>query len=153
MISSANRTKAHEDVDYIFKELFPQCGMKERQGQTSLCHEMLDAMFGAKIMLSDAGTGIGKTYAYLTAAVIFHKYRMEAGESWQPIAISTASVALQEAIHREYIPFLSKLLIEARYLTHPMESVIRKGKSRYVCDERLIKRLNAVNLQKKNKTE
>ena len=151
MITTEQKNRAHQDADYIFKELFPQCGMKERQGQTSLCHEMLDAMFGAKIMLSDAGTGIGKTYAYLTAAVIFHKYRMEAGESWQPIAISTASVALQEAIHREYIPFLSKLLIRAGYLTRPMESVIRKGKSRYVCDERLIKRLNAVNLQKKNR--
>ena len=150
MITTEQKMCAHRDADYIFKELFPQCGMKERQGQTSLCHEMLDAMFGGKIMLSDAGTGIGKTYAYLTAAVIFHKYRMEAGEPWQPIAISTASIALQEAIHREYIPFLSKLLIRSGYLTHPMESVIRKGKSRYVCDERLIKRLNAVNLQKKN---
>lgn len=84
MITTEQKNRAHQDADYIFKELFPQCGMKERQGQTGLCHEMLDAMFGGKIMLSDAGTGIGKTYAYLTAAVIFHKYRMEAGYPGSP---------------------------------------------------------------------
>ena len=117
MITTEQKNRAHQDADYIFKELFPQCGMKERQGQTGLCHEMLDAMFGGKIMLSDAGTGIGKTYAYLTAAVIFHKYRMEAGESWQPIAISTASVALQEAIHREYIPMFF-LLYHIKRMEH-----------------------------------
>lgn len=129
MISSINRTKAHADVDYIFKDLFSQHGLQEREGQTRLCHEMLEAMFSGKIMLSDAGTGIGKTYAYLAAAIIFHKYRMEAGEPWQPIAISTASIALQEAIRREYSPFLSKLLIQAGYLTQPVGAVVRKGKS------------------------
>ena len=151
MISSINRTKAHADVDYIFKDLFSQHGLQEREGQTGLCHEMLEAMFSGKIMLSDAGTGIGKTYAYLAAAIIFHKYRMEAGEPWQPIAISTASIALQEAIRREYSPFLSKLLIQAGYLTQPVGAVVRKGKSRYVCDKRLQERLRAIDFQKKNR--
>ena len=32
---------------------------------------MLDAMFENRIALSDAGTGIGKTYAYLTAAIVY----------------------------------------------------------------------------------
>ena len=57
-------------MDYIFKDLFSQHGLQEREGQTRLCHEMLEAMFSGKIMLSDAGTGIGKTYAYLAAAIV-----------------------------------------------------------------------------------
>ena len=39
--------------------------MTARPSQIELSHKMLDAMIHSKIALSDAGTGIGKTYAYL----------------------------------------------------------------------------------------
>lgn len=153
MITQNQRNRAHRDVDMIFKELFPEHGMKERKEQTALCHSMLDAMFDSSLMLSDAGTGIGKTYAYLVAAVVFHKYLIAAGEPRQPIVISTASVALQEAIQKEYLPFLSKLLISAGYITWSLASIVRKGKGRYVCDKRLQNRIKAINLEKKNKRD
>jgi len=150
MITQAHIQNAHNDLEMIFRTLFPQYGMKEREGQIDLAHDMLSAMFGDNIMLSDAGTGIGKTYAYLVAAIVYHKYRNAAGEVNLPIAISTASIALQEAIYQEYIPFLSKILIRAGYITRPLEAIIRKGKSRYVCDKRLSRRLRNVDLTKKN---
>lgn len=150
MINIAEKTKAHKDIDRIFKDILPKYGMTERKEQIKLSHEMLDAMFDNSIALSDAGTGIGKTYAYLVACVVFSKYRAFTGEPKQPIVISTATISLQRAVHEEYIPFLSKALMEAGYVDRPILSAIRKGKSRYVCDKRLEKRLRSIDLEKKN---
>ena len=61
--------KAHEQIDYIFSEILPVHGMAERREQIALSHRMLDAMLDGGIALCDAGTGIGKTYAYLVAGM------------------------------------------------------------------------------------
>ena len=66
-----NRKNAHQEIDHIFKELLPAHGMAERPAQVALCHKMLDAMLDGSIALCDAGTGIGKTYAYLVAGTVF----------------------------------------------------------------------------------
>lgn len=150
MITEKQRNHAHMDVEMIFRTILPEYGMTEREGQITLCHTILDTMLDAKIALSDAGTGIGKTYSYLVASVIFNKYRLRGGGPKQAIVVSTASIALQNAVHNEYIPFLSKALMEAGFIDEPLLSVIRKGKSHYVCDERLRKRLKGINLEKKN---
>ena len=67
MINELTRKNAHTELDHIFKTILPAHGMTERPEQIRLSHTMLDAMFENRIALSDAGTGIGKTYAYLTA--------------------------------------------------------------------------------------
>ena len=84
--------------------------MTERPEQIRLSHTMLDAMFENRIALSDAGTGIGKTYAYLTAAIVYSHSRLVDGLPFQPVIIATSSIALQNAIVREYLPFLSDAL-------------------------------------------
>lgn len=66
-----NRQNAHQEIDHIFKELLPAQGMAERPVQVALSHRMLDAMLDDSIALCDAGTGIGKTYAYLVAGIVF----------------------------------------------------------------------------------
>ena len=71
MINELTRKNAHTELDHIFKTILPAHGMTERPEQIRLSHTMLDAMFENRIALSDAGTGIGKTYAYLTAAIVF----------------------------------------------------------------------------------
>lgn len=68
MINELTRKNAHTELDHIFKTILPAHGMTERPEQIRLSHTMLDAMCENRIALSDAGTGIGKTYAYLTAA-------------------------------------------------------------------------------------
>lgn len=59
-----NRHNAHNEIDHIFKDLLPTRNMAERPAQVALCHQMLNAMLEGGIALCDAGTGIGKTYAY-----------------------------------------------------------------------------------------
>ena len=140
-----NRQDAREDIDHIFKDLLPIQGMPERPEQIALSHRMLEAMQGGGIALCDAGTGIGKTYAYLVAGVVFHGLRPS-----RPILISTSSIALQKAVRDEYLPFLSTVLIADGMIAEPIQAVIRKGKSHYVCDQRLERRLGQLDLRKKN---
>ena len=103
--------KAHREVDFIFLTLLPQAGLSVREEQVKLSHQMLDALLEGNIALCDAGVGIGKTYAYLVACILMRKYVAATGNGWlcdkRPIVISTSSIALQEAIIQEYIPFLS----------------------------------------------
>lgn len=145
-----NRKNAHQEIDHIFKELLPAHGMAERPAQVDLSHRMLDAMLDGSIALCDAGTGIGKTYAYLVAGIVFLRSRAARGLQNRPILISTSSIALQNAVLEEYLPFLSSVLMGEQMTKHPIRAVVRKGKSHYVCDERLRRRLQAVDLTRKN---
>lgn len=145
-----NDTQAHQDIDHIFRDLLPQAGMAERPEQIRLCHSMLDAMREGKIALCDAGTGIGKTFAYLVAGILLVKHQAASGSVCRPILISTSSIALQEAIQNEYLPMLSSILLSDDLIHAPLRSVIRKGKAHYVCDARLERRLKQVDAGRKN---
>lgn len=145
-----NRNNAHNEIDRIFKVLLPTRNMAERPAQVSLSHQMLDAMLDGGIALCDAGTGIGKTYAYLVAGTAFSRFRAASGLALRPILISTSSIALQNAVRDEYLPLLSDLLTADGMIAEPLQAVIRKGKSHYVCDERLENRLGQLDLNKKN---
>jgi len=137
-------------IDYIFHDLFPARGMAERPEQVELANLMLDAMLDGSIALCDAGTGIGKTYSYLAAGAAFLRLRAASGESFKPILISTSSIALQTAIQNEYLPLLSDVLIADSLTKQPLNAVVRKGKSHYVCDLRLNQRLGQLDLSRKN---
>lgn len=148
MNTNDNRLKAHKLIDHIFQDLLPAHGMAQRPEQIQLSHRMLEAMQDGKIALCDAGTGIGKTYAYLAAATAASAF--PTGQIARPIIISTSSIALQNAVLTEYLPLLSCVLMADGILTKPLKAVIRKGKSHYVCDERLDRRLRQVYPAKKN---
>ena len=145
-----NRHNAHNEIDHIFQNLLPARNMAERPEQVALCHRMLDAMLEGGIALCDAGTGIGKTYAYLVAGTAYSRFRAACGLEPKPILVSTSSIALQTAARDEYLPLLSNVLTEDGMIAQPLRAVIRKGKSHYVCDARLEQRLGQLDLQKKN---
>lgn len=146
--------RAHQEVEKIFRTLLPEQGMSIREEQIKLCHDMLDTLLEGNVALCDAGVGIGKTYAYLTACVIMRKYsgltgRMVTYEE-RPVVVSTSSIALQKAIISEYIPFLSRIFQENGIIYAPLKAVVRKGKEHFVCDSRLEQRLEAIRGKQKN---
>ena len=149
--------KAHGEIEYIFQELMPKKGFNVREEQLRLSHEMLDTLWGKQIALCDAGVGIGKTYAYLVACIMLDKYGEKGGSlsksDCHPAVISTSSIALQEAILKEYIPFLSRLLLEEKLIRIPLKAVVRKGKEHFVCDNRLEQRLSAIQGKRKNENQ
>lgn len=152
MEKTNNAQQAHAEVEHIFRAILPQNGLAVREEQIALCHHMLDALYQNKITLCDAGVGIGKTYAYLTACVLFEKYRPNE-QTGPDIVISTSSIALQDAIIGEYIPFLSRVFLENGVVKKPIRAAIRKGKERFVCDLRLSVRLEAVRNKPKNEAQ
>ena len=139
--------KAHALIEHIFCDVLPENGLVVREAQIALCHEMLDALMLNRIALCDAGVGIGKTHAYLVACLLWQIYR----PAHLPctVIISTSSVALQNAIVREYLPFLSRVLLKMGVIDKPIHAAVRKGKERFVCEARLSERL----VQIRNKTQ
>ena len=103
------KEQAHGEIERIFRILLPQNGLAVREEQIALCHSMLDTLLHNIIALCDAGVGIGKTYAYLTACILLKKFYPSEPAGSQPVVVSTSSVALQDAIIGEYIPFLSRI--------------------------------------------
>ena len=150
MNTKDNRKKSHEMIDHIFHDLLPAQGMAERPEQMALSHLMLNALLDDSIALCDAGTGIGKTYAYLAAGAAFHRFRADQNRPFHPILISTSSIALQNAIQMEYLPILSDVLTADGLISEPLLAVLRKGKSHYVCRQRLEHRLLQIKFSKKN---
>lgn len=113
-----------------------------RETQIALCHAMLDSLFEGRITLCDAGVGIGKTHAYLVACLLWQIYRP--AQLPRTVVISTSSVALQSAILKEYLPLLSRMLVQAGILDAPVRAIVRKGKERFVCEQRLAERFAQV---------
>ena len=144
------KEQAHGEIERIFRILLPQNGLAVREEQITLCHAMLDTLLKNNIALCDAGVGIGKTYAYLTACILLKKFAPHGPAGSQPVVVSTSSVALQDAIIGEYIPFLSRIFLENRIISKPIRAMVRKGKEHFVCDARLAQRLEAVKDKKKN---
>ena len=137
-----DRQEFHRQIDHVFRDLLPAVGMTEREEQIALCHRLLDTMLNGRIALCDAGTGIGKTHAYLVAGLVFLRCRSFNQLPFRPILISTSNIALQTELQRDYIPQLAQVLNADGWNLNPSElSVIRKGKRHYVCEQQLERRL------------
>ncbi len=117
----------------IFDETLPQHNMARRQKQKELALSMLQALQERKLALCEAEVGTGKTHAYILAVTVYNLYSFRKTTT----VISTSTIALQEALTKEYIPQISKILMQHRIIERPLSFVVRKGKSHYVCDSRL----------------
>ncbi|MCL2343592.1 MAG: ATP-dependent DNA helicase [Firmicutes bacterium] len=134
-----------EALGKIFTEVLPKHGFPPRAKQIELADEILQAMKHLKIFLAEAEVGIGKTLAYLMAAVLIRRGRINAQRlditladgTLKPIVIATSSIALQHAIERDYIPLLSDILMEHGIIKTPLTCVLRKGKGHFLCEQRL----------------
>lgn len=167
-LSSASLSSpGHLFIDKVFLEIFPSMGMTVRSTQIELSHQMLDALYGRKIALCEAGVGIGKTYAYLVAAMAHHLFNPDdfmvrtsqtfyggfSVRTPMPIIITTSSIELQKAIMNEFLPFLSKALVKAGIIKDTICSVVRKGKSHFICEDNLERHISMINSQHKNKKQ
>lgn len=150
----ANTARPRERLERIlyriFEEVLPKHGYTVREAQKELSAQMFEAMCRRAVSFSEAGVGIGKTHAYLIAATVIKRGRVNdfwmsgaypdmpyIGLSRMPVVISTSNIALQTAIADDYIPELSGILMEHGVIKTPLSSVVRKGKEHYVCDRRL----------------
>ena len=126
-------SRAGELLAHVFHDILPEYGLALRESQLSLSLAMLEAMEKGKVALCEAEVGTGKTHAYLIAAAIYRLFHREG----QPVVISTSAIALQKALTEEYIPQISRILLEHRIIGEPLTFTVRKGKSHYACDSRV----------------
>jgi ATP-dependent DNA helicase DinG len=108
-------------------------GYEVREGQLEMARAVGEALGGsgrAGHLFVEAGTGTGKTFAYLLPAALSHRR----------IVISTATRALQEQIFERDLPIVRDVLTE-----HGIEvsAALMKGLPNYLCKRRLSERLRS----------
>jgi len=102
----------------ILKKKFP--GYENRPEQREMAGEILGSFLDGKNLLIEAGTGVGKSFAYLIPAIL----------SREKTIISTSSLALQDQLVKKDLVFLRKAL------PRKFSFGILKGKNNYVCLKR-----------------
>ncbi|WP_120971077.1 ATP-dependent DNA helicase [Comamonas sp. lk] len=96
-------------------------GFRPRAGQTAMASAVAEAIENREVLVVEAGTGVGKTYAYLVPALL----------SGQRLLVSTATKALQDQLFARDLPRL------VGALGLPLRMARLKGRSSYLCLERL----------------
>jgi len=92
-------------------------GYEEREGQLAMADAVERALADDRAVICEAGTGTGKTLAYLVPAIL----------SGRKVLISTATKALQEQIISNDLPLI------AEHLGLHVEAALGKGLGNYLC--------------------
>ncbi len=100
-------------------------GGEMRTGQHEMVREVRDAIASGEHLLVQAGTGTGKSLAYLVP-LISHAMNSE-----RPSVVATATLALQAQIMARDLPRLLEAVGPA--LERPVDVALLKGRSNYVC--------------------
>lgn len=96
-------------------------GFAARPGQLTMALEIARVMEKGGTLAVEAGTGVGKTFAYLIPALL----------SGERVLLSTATKALQDQLYLRDIPRLTVAL------GRPVRVAVLKGRSSYLCLQRL----------------
>ncbi|MBI3409336.1 MAG: helicase [Planctomycetes bacterium] len=97
-----------------------------RPQQLAMADAVSRAIEGQTHLMVEAGTGVGKSFAYLVPAVL----AALADEECR-VVISTHTISLQEQLLRKDIPFLQSVMPE------PFTAALVKGRSNYLSKRRL----------------
>ncbi len=96
-------------------------GFRPREGQQAFAEEVARAIEARSTLIAEAGTGTGKTFAYLIPAIV-------AGVR---TIVSTAGKSLQDQLYHKDIPQIRKTL------GLPVTVSLLKGRANYICPYRL----------------
>ncbi|SEH70878.1 ATP-dependent DNA helicase DinG [Mycolicibacterium rutilum] len=100
-------------------------GGSERSGQIEMAEAVAHAFDSGEHLAVQAGTGTGKSLAYLVPAIA----RAVAAE--EPVVVSTATIALQRQLVDRDLPRLAEALTDA--LSRAPEFALLKGRGNYLC--------------------
>lgn len=113
------------DFDNLFSEdgplvnSFPE--YEYREGQEEMAQEIRLAFYDNQHLMIEAGTGTGKTLAYLLPAIYW------ALEESEQVVVSTYTINLQEQLFKKDIPLIKKSLELV------FNAAILKGRNNYLC--------------------
>ncbi|MGH8293535.1 MAG: ATP-dependent DNA helicase [Gammaproteobacteria bacterium] len=96
-------------------------GFVPRQTQQALADAVGRALQQQEVLVAEAGTGTGKTFAYLVPALL----------SGKRVLISTGTRALQDQLYHRDLPAVTQVL------GRPVKTALLKGRANYLCRHRL----------------
>ena len=96
-------------------------GYEHRPAQLEMAERVQDAFTGHHHAILEAGTGTGKTLAYLLPAIC----------SGRRVVISTATKSLQEQLFQKDVPFLQK------HFAPELKVAVMKGRANFLCRNKL----------------
>ena len=111
------------DSGGALSELFPD--YEPRSSQIEMLEAVADAFNDDAILAVEAGTGVGKSFAYLLPAVRW------AATNDERVVVSTATINLQQQLVDKDIPTVKRLLAT------DVPVVLVKGRGNYLCTKRL----------------
>jgi ATP-dependent DNA helicase DinG len=100
-------------------------GYEQRDEQLRMAFAVSEAFNRDGVLLVEAGTGTGKSLAYLAPAILW------AVRNNQRVVVSTNTINLQEQLIKKDLPFL------ARHSAVEFKTALVKGRSNYVCLRKL----------------
>jgi ATP-dependent DNA helicase DinG len=98
---------------------------EERPSQIDLARAVTRSFNGGLIGAFEAGTGVGKSFAYLLPSMLW------AAQNKDRVVVSTGTINLQQQLMEKDIPLASSLV------GVPIKAVLLKGRQNYVCLRRL----------------
>nr|WP_295971633.1 ATP-dependent DNA helicase DinG [uncultured Bacillus sp.] len=110
------------EKERLLQKAFPDC--EKRIGQFRMMDLVHHAFENGHHSMIEAGTGVGKSIAYLIPAII------EAVNHKKPVIISTFTTQLQDQLLKKDIPLLQKMI------SIPFNTVLLKGKHHYISLEK-----------------
>lgn len=100
-------------------------GYEQRPQQLEMAAAVERAFGQSRHLLAEAGTGVGKSFAYLVPAI------QRVTNANERVVISTHTIALQEQLIQKDVPFLAAVGPEE------FTAVLVKGRNNYLCIRRL----------------
>ncbi len=114
------------EIDVLLKAAVSGIGGAQRPGQVAMAEAVLRAIQARRHLAVQAGTGTGKSLAYLVPAV-----RHALAEQGHTVVISTATIALQRQLIERDLPRLSAALTDL-VGREPVFAIL-KGRRNYLC--------------------
>lgn len=104
-------------------------GFQPRPGQQDMALRVATVLQDSGSLLAEAGTGIGKSLAYLIPSAYWSLTQDET------IVVSTHTRALQEQLVQKDLPIVARVM-EELVPRRPLKAVSLKGRANYLCRER-----------------
>jgi ATP-dependent DNA helicase DinG len=114
------------DLDALLDAAVGAVGGTARPGQQEMAKAVAEALEQGDPLLVEAGTGTGKSLAYLVPAIAHSLSRKE-----RRVIVATATLALQRQLVAHDLPLISEAL--AGKLGRAPEFALLKGRNNYVC--------------------
>jgi ATP-dependent DNA helicase DinG len=122
-IGTDARQAGDEAVEGLDKITAQMAGGEHRPEQQEMCRAVAEAIATGTHLVVEAGTGTGKSLAYLVPAA----------QSGKKVVVATATKALQDQLRDKDLPLVESGL----GLPVPLDYAVLKGRSNYICRQRV----------------